>query len=121
MKTITLVLLLLLPYSVLANELAAKTAHEIEQLIEFVDSSSCQFNRNGSWYTSHEAAEHIEKKYHYALDKNMVHSTEDFINYAATKSSLTDMPYKVQCKGRKEINCAAWLTAQLAQIRQHKR
>jgi hypothetical protein len=110
----------IIPCSGLANELAAKTAHEIEQLIEFVNSSSCQFNRNGSWYPASEAAAHIEKKYRYALDKDRVHSTEDFINYAATKSSITDKPYKVQCKGNQEINCAAWLTSQLSQIRQHK-
>jgi hypothetical protein len=118
MKTISLLVLLLLPYSVLAHEPAASARQEIQHLIDFINRSSCHFNRNGSWYSANEAAAHLDKKYHSAMDKDRLHSAEDFIEYVATKSSMTNTPYKVQCQGQPEIHCAPWLTAQLMQMRQ---
>lgn len=114
--TILLILLMLFPFSA-AADMNLQSCSEVEKLIEFVRRSPCKFNRNGSWYASSEAAGHIDKKYHAALDKGLVHSAEDFIKYAATKSSLTGTLYKVQCKG-KEINCADWLTAELRKVRE---
>ncbi|MCW5199079.1 DUF5329 family protein, partial [Desulfobulbus sp. F3] len=67
MKTLTLLILLLLPCSVTAEQLAPQGAKEITALIEFVRKSPCRFNRNSSWHASSEAAGHIATKYHAAL------------------------------------------------------
>ena len=115
MKTLTL-LLLLLPCFAAAEQLAPQK--EIAALIEFVRNSPCHFNRNGSWYASGEAVGHINSKYHAAFDKGLVHSAEDFIHYAASTSSFTGTPYKVQCAGRAERTCADWLTAELQRLRE---
>lgn len=121
MKKTILILLLALPFPALAGEPDVQTCKEIEQLIEFVRTAPCQFNRNGSWHPSSEAAGHIDRKYHAALEKGLVHSAEDFIQYAASKSSLTGTPYKVQCQGSGEINCAEWLAAELRKVREEKK
>jgi hypothetical protein len=90
---------------------------EIEHLVEFVQTSSCQFNRNGSWRSAAEAAEHISKKYHYALDRGHIHSAEDFIRYAATKSSLSGAAYMVRCENGRPESSADWLRAELSRLR----
>lgn len=115
------VLLTGLPIAASAASPDVQTDNEVERLIEFIKASPCQFNRNGSWYASNEAAGHIDKKYHAALEKDLVHSAEDFISYAASKSSLTGMPYTVQCQGIGEMNCSEWLTAELRKVREEKK
>ena len=61
-----------------------------------------------------QASQHIEKKYdHY---KEKITTAEDFIQYSATKSSLTGKPYKVFCNGV-HMNSSDWLKAELAKMR----
>ncbi len=117
MKILLTVLLLLLPLSVSAQQLSPQIGAEISRLISFVETSSCQFNRNGSWHSAGEAAGHIRRKYETSLDKGLVHSAEDFIRAAASKSSLSGAPYTVQCQGGPVIRCADWLTAELRRSR----
>jgi hypothetical protein len=95
-------------------------AHEVDQLLEFIKISNCRFNRNGSWYKSAEAADHLNKKYQYVQKKGLVNTAEDFIKFAATKSSLSGKEYVVQCEGDKTHKSAEWLTTALAQIREIK-
>jgi hypothetical protein len=109
--------LLLLPLSAHAQQLSPQSGDEIARLISFAQTSSCQFNRNGSWHSSDEAAAHIRRKYQAALDKGLIHSAEDFIRAAASKSSLSGAPYTVRCQGGPVIRCADWLTAELRRIR----
>jgi hypothetical protein len=118
MKTLLTVLLLLLPFSAPAQQLSPQSGTEISRLISFVENSSCQFNRNGAWHSSGEAATHIRRKYEAALGKGLVHSAEDFIRAAANKSSLSGTPYTVQCQGGPVIRCADWLTGELRRIRE---
>ncbi|WP_417917190.1 DUF5329 family protein [Candidatus Electronema sp. JC] len=113
MKILLTVLSLLLPLSAPAQQLSP----EISRLISFVETSSCQFNRNGAWHSSSEAAAHIRRKYEAALGKGLVHSAEDFIRAAASQSSLSGAPYTVQCQGGPVIRCADWLTGELRRIR----
>jgi len=117
MKTIVLTVLLLLPLSAFAGSLAPQSEKEIAALLEFVRTAPCRFNRNGSWYDARDAAEHIDTKYRYAVDQGLVHSAEDFIQYVADKSSLTGIPYTVQCQGGSVLRCADWLRAELQRIR----
>ena len=51
------------------------------------------------------------KKYDYY--KNRITSTEDFILYSATKSTMSGEPYRVICNG-KSMHTAEWLKEELA-------
>src|SRR5688572_19534248 len=61
---------------------------EIEQLIQALGSSSCQFERNGSWYDSAEAQAHLRKKLAYLRKRDMADTAELFIERAGSESSL---------------------------------
>ncbi len=87
---------------------------EISHLLEYISSSGCTFIRNSSGHTAEEAIEHIQKKYDYF--KSRIKTTEDFIKYAATKSTLSGKLYKVRCSGM-EIPCADWLKTELDRFR----
>ena len=87
---------------------------EIDHLLAFIDTSNCTFIRNGKTHENKEAGAHIRRKYGHI--KSRVKATEDFIRYAATKSSMTGQPYQVICNG-KEIATAEWLTRELHRFR----
>ncbi len=68
--------------------------------------------------TRHPAAEgvsHIEKKYNYFRDD--IESTEDFIKYSATKSTMSGDYYTVSCPGKKTIKTKDWLLSELQRFR----
>ncbi len=87
---------------------------EIQHLLRFVESSGCEFGRNGTVYDSQEARSHIERKYDYI--KSRVDETEDFIKYAATKSSMSGKKYQVTCNGKQQTS-AEWLHDELSRYR----
>jgi len=87
---------------------------EIQHLLRFVESSGCEFERNGTVYDSKEARSHIERKYDYI--ESRVDETEDFIKYAATKSSMSGKKYQVTCNGKKQTS-AEWLHDELSRYR----
>ena len=93
---------------------AAGTTKEIESLLLFIEQSGCTFVMNGNHYDTLKAREHIEKKYAYYEER--ITTTEDFILYSATKSSITGEPYMVICN---DVNMATsdWLNAELAELR----
>ncbi len=87
---------------------------EINHLLLYIENSGCTFIRNGKAYDAAEARAHIQKKYDYF--KGRIKTTENFVKYSATKSSMSGKPYKVRCNGR-EIFCADWLTVELEKFR----
>jgi hypothetical protein len=87
---------------------------EIVHLLHYIENSDCIFIRNGREGTAADARNHIQKKYEYFKDR--VKTTEDFIRYAATKSSLSGTPYRVRCNGR-ETGTAEWLRSELQRHR----
>jgi hypothetical protein len=93
---------------------AAGTTEEIESLLLFIEQSECTFIRNGNHYDALKAREHIEKKYDYYKERTI--TTEDFILYSATKSSITGVPYMVICNGVNMVT-SDWLNAELAELR----
>lgn len=95
----------------------AKAQQEISQLLDFVEHSGCQFIRNGSEYPAAEARAHLQKKLDYLENKDMVGSAEDFIERAATKSSMSGQRYQVDCPAGKQ-DASAWLGDELKRIRQ---
>jgi len=92
----------------------ADTTGEINTLLDFVANSGCQFTRNGTTYGPAEARDHIAMKYDYV--RSHVKSAEDFIEYAATRSSMSGRAYTVECAG-KVTPSGEWLRAELARIR----
>ena len=94
---------------------AASTSDEIEHLLNFVADSGCIFERNGTSYDSVEARVHIQRKYDHVKDR--VDSTEDFIRYAASKSSMSGRKYHATCSGQ-TISSEEWLTQELKRYRQ---
>ena len=75
------------------------------------------FIRNGSEYPAAEARAHLQKKLDYRERKDLVASSEDFIERAATQSSLSGKPYQVRCATQTR-NSADWLNQELRRLRQ---
>ena len=90
---------------------------EIDQLLQALQSSSCKFQRNGTWYDAPRAVQHLGTKRDYFRRLDRIHSTEDFIRLAATESSMSGKPYSVACSGQPEVSSKTWLEAELRRIR----
>ena len=104
-------LLLILP----SATVVAGTEEEIAHLLLYIEQSDCLFIRNGQEHDSVEGLAHIQKKYDYV--KKRIKRAEDFIEHAASKSSLSGKVYMVRCADE-EIPTADWLGAELARFRQ---
>lgn len=95
----------------------AQANQEIKGLLDFVEHSECKFVRNGSAYGGPQARAHLERKLNYLEGKNMVSSAEDFIDLAATKSSMTGTAYEVRCSTGTQPT-STWLKTELQRQRQ---
>ena len=98
----------------------ARARAEIDALLKALQTSGCQFNRNGSWYSAAEAQAHLTKKREYLEGKDLVKSAEDFISLGASTSSSSGKPYLVRCGSEAAIESKAWLQSQLTALRQSK-
>jgi hypothetical protein len=94
-----------------------QAAAEIEQLIRALGSSGCDFQRNGTWHTAVKAEAHLRRKYEWLLERDMLGNAEQFIERAATQSSLSGRAYQVRCPGKPVVPASSWLTVRLQQIR----
>jgi Family of unknown function (DUF5329) len=93
---------------------------EVEYLLGYLQESKCRFNRNGTWYTSDQAAEHLRKKFAYLVKKGLFSTAESFIEKGATSSSMSGKPYQVQCADQPPVSSGPWLHEKLNQARQPK-
>ncbi|HJV61022.1 MAG TPA: DUF5329 domain-containing protein [Albitalea sp.] len=100
-----------------AAPLPAAARAEIEALLERLGGSACQFNRNGTWYGAAQAKDHLVSKLNYLVDREMIATAEQFIELAASRSSMSGTDYLVQCRNGPSIPSAAWLTAELHALR----
>lgn len=91
---------------------------EILHLFDYLEKSNCEFNRNGSWYSPQEAAKHLERKYDWLVKKGLIDSAEQFIERAASRSSLNGKSYLVRCGDSKPIKSSAWFTEELKKLRE---
>ena len=107
--------LMLLPVARAAPPAMAQT--EINHLLEFVDSSGCEFYRNGSWYDAKRAQAHLRSKYQWLVARDQINTVEDFIEKAATSSSLSGRPYEVRCGGGEAVPSNRWLRDELTRYR----
>ena len=101
----------------LAAQTAAPVRAEIDLLLGRLQASGCQFNRNGTWYSAAAARDHLLRKLEYLEDKTTIQSTEQFVELAATKSSISGKPYLVRCGSAAPVESRAWLIGQLGIIR----
>ncbi len=113
----TIPALVLVASAATAAPLTPPQRAEIEALLDRLQTSGCDFNRNGSWYSGTEARAHLQKKADYLDGKEMIHSAEQFIELGATGSSMSGKPYLVRCKGVAALESAPWLKAQLKALR----
>jgi hypothetical protein len=90
---------------------------EINYLLEFVARSGCKFYRNGNWYDSKQAQAHLRGKYDTLAAVNRITTAEDFIEQAATKSSLSGEAYAIRCRGDPVMTTNQWLRDVLARYR----
>jgi Family of unknown function (DUF5329) len=98
----------------------ATTKVEIAQLFTALETSNCQFNRNGTWYVAKEASAHLQTKYKYLQDKDLVPSAEKFIERAATESSFSGKAYQIKCADNVSQASAPWFFAVLNKYRNSK-
>jgi hypothetical protein len=90
---------------------------EIAGLFSRLEHSTCQFNRNGSWYDPKQASDHLRQKYDWLVRRHLVTTTESFIDLAASKSSMSGKPYLVRCGGEPAIESKAWVSHELEALR----
>jgi hypothetical protein len=90
---------------------------EVTAVFVRLENSGCQFNRNGTWYSGAEARSHLQTKLDYFERKAAPKSAEEFIDLAATQSSLTGRAYQVKCAGGESVPSATWLKLQLQEVR----
>ena len=101
--------------TLLTTSAFSSTPDEINHLLEYVEKTNCQYERNGSLYNGSEAVDHIKRKYDYYQDK--IKSAEDFIDYSASKSAISGKQYLIHCEGKQPIKSRDWLTAELKRFR----
>jgi hypothetical protein len=119
MKPIRYVLVALmaaLPAAAAQAALDARAQQEVRALLDFVGHSHCSFIRNGSSYSGAEAQAHLQQKLDYLVRKDRVDSAEQFIQRAASESSLSGQPYKVSCDGKERLS-RDWLQEELQRLR----
>lgn len=91
---------------------------EVNHLLAFVKDSGCVINRNGTDHPAEKGVSHINKKYNYFRDD--INNTEEFIEYSATKSTMSGDYYTVSCPGHKTIRTQDWLLTELQRYRREK-
>jgi len=96
-------------------DVPANQVNEVNHLLDFVKNSKCIINRNGTDHVGEKGVKHIESKYDYFRDD--IKSTEDFIKYAATKSTMSGKFYMVTCPGEKTIRTQNWFLNELKWFR----
>ena len=104
-------------HALAAQEAPAVTQREVAQLLDFVGTSDCQFNRNGSWYDAARARAHLQEKYDYLNRRGQIPTAEAFIDTAASQSSISGKAYQVRCGGGPAMPSAVWLSRELQRLR----
>jgi hypothetical protein len=120
MKRIFIVAMLVFSVASFAKDTNGDTQREISHLFEYLRNSNCEFYRNGTWYGPDEAGSHLNRKYQYLLKRGLVKSAEQFIDRAASKSSMSGKPYLVRCGGSDTVESSFWFTEELLRLRTAK-
>jgi hypothetical protein len=97
--------------------LAPAVQTEIDRLLGRLEASGCEFNRNGTWYAATEVKPHLLRKLNYLEDRGLVQTTEQFIERAASGSSMSGKPYLVKCGNGAPVQSDEWLRTELKDLR----
>ena len=95
----------------------AATAIEIAYLLGLIEQSDCKFFRNGNWYDAQRAQAHLRAKYEMLTATDQIKTAEDFIEKAASNSSMSGQPYQIRCGGGAATTTRQWFSAALARYR----
>ena len=95
----------------------AIAVNEVNYLLGFIERSGCKFYRNGSWYDSHRAQSHLRGKYNYLVAHDHIKIAEDFIEQAASRSSMSGIEYQIQCEEGPAVPSNRWLHTALIDYR----
>jgi hypothetical protein len=106
-----------IPFTLAKAQPPPNAQTEIEYLLQSIETSGCSFYRNGTWYDGAQARAHLRTKYDYLAGRQLIGTAEDFIDKAATKSSLSGKPYKIRCGDGIEVESGPWLHQMLGQYR----
>lgn len=87
----------------------------VERLLKSVEKSDAIFIRNGDEHSGKEAAQHMRRKYDHF--KKSIKTPEDFIEKCATKSELSDKPYKIKTPEGKVVDAKDWMMGLLVEDR----
>jgi hypothetical protein len=120
MKWLLAMAIAILAVPVWSAEPDTVTRTEVAHLLKYLQTSGCQFQRNGSWYPPARAASHLNQKYEYMLKKGLVINAESFIEGAASESSASGKPYSVKCGNAAAVPSAVWLQDELRRFRTKK-
>ena len=118
MKSLIAIVTALLANFVFAD-VSTKTDSEIDYLIQFVENSSCKIERNGKYHDGNDAVAHIQKKYNYFKDE--ITTAELFIEYSASKSTVSGKYYLVRCGESQPFRTREWLLNELKRYREIER
>lgn len=121
MRETTMKIPVIISYIILlfSSRVYANSQNEINHLLNYVKTTTCQYERNGSMHSGIEAVAHIQKKYRYF--KEDIKTAEDFILYSATKSTFSGDYYKVHCPSLMTINSQDWLIEELNRYRANQK
>jgi len=117
MKKLLILIMVLFSTYAQAEDLSGAAQQEITHLFSYLGNSGCQFNRNGSWYDAQAAVNHINDKYQYLLGKHRIATAEDFIEGAASRSSMSGRAYMVKCGDGPSVESGDWFRVELDKFR----
>jgi hypothetical protein len=90
---------------------------EINHLLGLIENSGCEFFRNGTWYDAQRAAAHLRGKYQALAASGQIETAQDFIDKAASSSSMTGQAYLIRCGTAATMTTRQWFSAALARYR----
>ena len=91
---------------------------KINLLYQEIRNTRAVFIRNGVEYDAETAVSHLKRKRDYAGDR--IKTARHFIEYLATKSSVTGIPYKIRFPDGREVESATFLLQTLERIESQK-
>jgi hypothetical protein len=107
--------ILVLFLSSASSDVPQEQVAEVEHLIKYLADSDCRMIRNGKSYDAKDGAKHMRRKYDYF--RNKISSTEEFIEYAGTKSTMSGRLYEVLCVDQQAEFTRDWLLNELEAFR----
>lgn len=110
-----LLMLILMTGTTLASDRSPKTEAEIAFLLDHVRNANMSFIRNEQQHTPEEAYDHMQAKLRH-FDRR-IDTTEAFIDYAASRSTLSGRDYRVRLPDGLEVTSRDYLLTLLAEFR----